>query len=476
MLAGFAVPTQRALIMLTVVMLAIVFKRQLRPLSGLSLAMIAVLLFDPLSALSVGFWFSFLAVAVIAYCFTGRMKQGPVWAQWWKLQTVLALGLLPLSLFVFYQGSLIAPLANFILVPWVSFLVVPLILLASVISAVYQPLACLLFDLANHLLAIIWPLIEGLSGLSIATVSHTPGLLMLVLLMLGLMLLLAPAGMPARWMGLVLLIPVFFQSESEIKQGEFKVNLLDVGQGLAIFIQTRSHHLLFDTGPRFSDSFDTGEKVILPYFKALGIKSLDKLVVSHADNDHMGGAQAIIDNLIVREVVGQGVDKLVHPHKTACLQGQSWQYDAVKFEFIHPDAPDKYRHRNNTACVLKIESAHGHLLIASDIEARVEQHLVAAQSDKLASDVLLVPHHGSKTSSTHSFIKAVSPQLALVSSGFRNRFGHPKKEVVERYQLENIVILNTAQLGAIKLQFGTEQNGLEAESWRQQAGRYWNHW
>ncbi|MDH5471298.1 MAG: DNA internalization-related competence protein ComEC/Rec2 [Gammaproteobacteria bacterium] len=473
--AGFAIPTQRALIMLSVVMGGVFFKRQIRPASGLSLALIAVILFDPVSVLSVGFWFSFLAVAVIAYSFSGRISLPGILVQWGRLQWVLAVALLPLSLLAFQQGSIIAPVANFLLVPWVSFLVVPLVLMAALVTPVSLSLANGLFDLADGALSLVWPVIEYLSELPIASwQTSQPEGLPVILSLFGIILMLAPKGLPFRLLGLIMLIPVLGPNQNRIDQGDFELTLLDVGQGLSVYIQTHQHNLVFDAGARFSPGFDIGDKVVVPFLKAMGMSKLDRLVISHGDNDHIGGAESILRQITVHQLTGQDIEDLDHDTKNNCQQGDSWQWDGVEFEFLHPDLLSNHQRRNNKACVLRISSRAGSLLITSDIEKVAEQRLVRDFSMKLKSDVLIVPHHGSKTSSTDQFISSVAPRYALVSAGYRNRFKHPKQAIIERYHRNNLSLLNTADLGAIKIDFNYA-NGLSfPQSYRKQSGFYWN--
>jgi competence protein ComEC len=473
-LAGFAIPTQRALVMLLVVLGAVLAKRPLRPVNGLAAALLLVLLLDPLAVLSAGFWFSFLAVAAIAWSLSGRLGRPGLLQQWGRLQWSIALMLLPLSLLLFQQTSLVAPLANLILVPWVSFLVVPPVLLSLLFIQLYPPLAGLLLQLADASLSLIWPLIRMLGDLPLASwqqASASPGLLLLA--MLGVLVLLAPRGVPQRWLGAVLLLPALLASPERPASGAFSMSLLDVGQGLSVYVETRHHRLLFDTGARFSERFDLGERVIVPFLQSRGVRYLDTLLVSHGDNDHKGGARSILQQIHVGQLLGQDIDDLPHTNKQPCAAGQHWRWDGVDFRLLHPDGP--YKARNNHACVLHISNAAHSLLIAADIEAEVEARLLHSRPEALAADVLIVPHHGSKTSSTPAWIDAVAPGFALVSAGYRNRFGHPAAPVVARYRQRQIRLLNTADSGAISLDFAARPAPLRPRAWRYQARRYWHY-
>lgn len=473
-LAGFAIPTQRAMIMLFVVLGGILLSRNIRPANSLSMALIAVLIIDPLSVLSVGFWFSFLAVAVIAYGFAGRITRGLIIAQWWRLQWIIALALFPASLFLFQQASMIAPLANLILVPWVSFLVVPFVLLGLLIYSISPELSYYLFNLANEMLSLIWPVLSYLDDLPLSSWQHTsPSWLHLSLACVGIGLLLAPKGFPLRLLGILLLLPVVLVRAESLEPGDMKMTLLDVGQGLAVFVKTQQHALLFDTGAKFSERFDVGERVILPFLISQSVNRLDKLIISHGDNDHIGGAQSVIDGVDVEQVVGQDIQNLNHQNKNKCIAGHVWHWDGIEFEFLHPD--QAYDRRNNRGCVLMIRHKAGRVLIAADVEKKVEKRLVSEYGDQLKADVLIVPHHGSKTSSTVPFIERVQPKYALVSAGYMSRFKHPADLVVERYQKIGAKVINTAGKGAIRFEF-SQLSGLSSPYfYRDEQRHYWNH-
>ncbi len=480
LLAGFAIPTQRAMLMLLVVLGGVLLKRQIQPGNSLSLALMVILMIDPASILSPGFWLSFLAVAVIAYSFFGRLhKSDSNWMaiilQWGRLQWVIALALFPISLFLFQQTSIIAPLANLILVPWVSFLVVPFVLLGLVFSIFLPVLGDVVFILADASLSLIWPIVEYLGKLPIASWHQpSPPFVFVILALAGVALLLAPKGFPVRWSGIFMLLPALFYKPVLPEADEFRLVLLDVGQGLSVFVQTRQHSLLFDTGPKFSDTFDTGDRVVMPFLKSQSIDSLDKLIISNGDNDHIGGAKSILAQIQVDELLGQDVDGLAHDKKSLCQQGQNWQWDGVNFKILHPDKD--YKKPNNRSCVLKVSNAGGSLIIAADIEKKVERRLVNNAAAELNADILIVPHHGSKTSSTESFISAVSPDYALVAAGYKNRFKHPRPDIVERYKNVGVKIINTAESGAISITVNSDYGISVPRLWRVERGLYWNHY
>lgn len=518
MLAGFAIPTQRALIMVAVVMGSILLDRTSIPSRAIALALLLILLLDPLSVLSVGFWLSFFAVAAIMYGMTGRIGSKPsgvassglkssgfkkegfgqVWTQWGKIQWLVLIALLPLSLLFFQRVSILSPIANLVAVPWISFLVVPLIFLAVLMMGVQASLAGWLLLLIDSLLNGLWWFLEKLADLPFALwVQPSPPIWMVVSGLIGVVVLLAPRGFPSRWLGGVLLLPLFFNKPISPDYGEVWFTLLDVGQGLAAVVQTRSHTLVYDTGPRFSENFDTGSAVIIPFLNQNGIQKIDRLVVSHGDNDHIGGVHSILSKMQVTDVYTSVPDKLAKktPKTIArvktrqCDDTQSWEWDGVVFRILHPPVHSGTGHSSNVSfqnsfkgpfqgndgsCVLHVEAPGGSVLLTGDIHTKSEQHLIKHYSEQLSASILVVPHHGSKTSSSDDFIRAVHPQYALFPSGYRNRFRHPAKMVTDRYQKQGIQMLDSASHGAIHFQIKSGKSLLPPETYRQIGRHYWN--
>ena len=473
-LAGFSIPTQRALIMVVVFMLAIISQRSRRPSDGLLLALLLVLLIDPLAVMDAGFWLSFAAVAIILLGMSGRLKQQGLWWKWGRVHVLIAIALLPLTLLLFQKASMISPIANFIAVPIVSLLVVPLVLLAVLLLPIASALANGMLQLADYCLQLLWPLLNWLAGLP--GVQIYQGLVnewMIIPVCIGVVWLLAPQGWPARWLGAVWLAIVFLVPLPRPQHGEAYFSLLDVGQGLAAVVRTRNRTLVFDSGPKFSDSFDTGEAVVLPYLLNSGVKRVDTLIVSHGDNDHIGGVESLMQYLPVTKLLTSSMDKLVGNDVLPCQKGQRWQWDGVAFEMLHPGSGVGVD-ENNSSCVLKVSSQGGSVLLTGDIERRAEQQLLAANKSELAADVLVVPHHGSKTSSTPGFVAAVSPQWALFPVGHANRFRLPRAEVVERYINNGANILLTGQQGGIEMVLGSSEISAP-KSYRYENSRYWTY-
>lgn len=473
-LAGLSIPTQRALIMLMVAMLGIILQRHTRPFHTLALVLFAVMLFDPFAVLSAGFWLSFMAVILIIYALSGRLSQSNYWQTAIKINALTAVGLAPLLLFFFQQISVISPLANFIVVPIISLLVVPLLLLAVLLMCgQLEWLAGFVFKLVGWILQGVWWLLSYLSELPISVFSNAQCSLFALLTSIAAVLVLwAPRGIPGRYLGFIMLLPVIFVPSEQLKQGELKLSLLDVGQGLAVVVQTAKHSLIYDTGAKFSNRYDMGKAVILPFLTGEGINLIDRMVISHGDNDHIGGAQTVLQNTVVKSVYTSVPEQLRQHQPIFCQIGQQWQWDSVEFKILSPGS-DSQVSENDQSCVLKITTPTGSVLLTGDIEKTSEQRLVNMNKDELAANILIAPHHGSKTSSSAAFLKQVDPDWILIPAGYKNRFGFPHEIVLTRYRTLKIPWLNLADSGAICVYFKTE--GISIYEQRKLSGRYWNY-
>ncbi len=471
-LAGFSVPTQRAMIMLAIAMTAIVLQRNNRPFNTLAIALFVILLFDPLAVLSAGFWLSFLAVALIIYVIAGRLASPGYLESVIKINWATSVGLSPLLLFFFQQVSLISPLANLMAVPIISLLVVPLSLIA-IIVLFFSPLLAkaLFFPVENILQGLCW-LLTQLANIPMATVTHpTPSVWALVFAVPGILILLAPRGLPGRWLGLVLFLPLVFTNKPQPEAGELSMTLLDVGQGLSAVVQTAHHVLVFDTGAKFSSDSDMGLTVLLPFLHNQDVSQIDDLIVSHGDNDHIGGAESLMLGIPTEKVMTSVPQQLTAYSPIACNGGQSWNWDQVEFTILSPPSA-AFTLENDNSCVLKIQSKHLTVLLTGDIEAEAESWLVASYGDKLKADVLIAPHHGSKTSSTISFLQSVQPKYVLIPAGYRNQFGHPHKEVLSRYENIKTKWFNTSDSGSISVTM--KENFWNVRTLRETESRYWN--
>lgn len=474
LLAGFSIPTQRSLVMVTLLMLGFLSKRIISGWRSYCLALGLILIWDPLSTLTVGFWLSFGAVGVILYGMGGRLKPGGLWWKWGRAQWVVFLGLIPISLAAFQQMSLVAPLANIIAIPWVSVLVVPLSLVGSFCTICSIPMGEVIIKAAEQLLTWLWPFLEWLSHVPRATwmnAEATP--LTLGLAFVGILLLLAPRGFPGKSIGIFWLLPLFLIQSPIIPTGAARLTVLDVGQGLSTVIETRNHTLVFDTGPKLNTHFDTGDRVVVPFLATRGRSHIDTLIISHGDNDHMGGAQSILKQLKVSEILTSEPQLFPDQSPKACWVGQQWQWDDVHFEIIHPDSTHTKK-RNDHSCVLRVQAGKQSVLITGDIEAKSEKKIILREREKIKSNILIVPHHGSQTSSCPEFIQAVSPSYAIIPVGYKNQYGHPKQNIVERYQQANIKLLNTINDGAITFLLQNTEILSEPERYRMDNRKYWS--
>ena len=471
-LAGFAIPTQRALIMLSVLMFSILLRRHVLTLNIFALAILLVLLIDPLAVLSVGFYLSFLAVFFIVYALSGRLGRQNRVVSSVKIQGVVALGLLPVVLFFFQSVSIISPVANMVAVPVVSFIVVPFSLLAVALLQFVPDLAALLLQLVDSVFQALWQLLTLLAQLPAANIIRPqPVLWQIIIAMLGVFLLLAPRGVPARYLGVIFILPLFLVNSEKPNVGDVTMTLLDVGQGLSVVVQTAEHALVFDTGARFSDKFDMGRNVVVPFLHQQNITALDKLIISHADNDHIGGAKAVLGSISTRQILTSVPEKFNTYNAIQCTAGQSWRWNQVDFYILSPPA-QTFRDENDNSCVLKIVTKQGSMLLTGDIEAIAEDYLIKHMPGKLQADVLIAPHHGSKTSSTQAFLEKVNFSLILIPADAPNRFLFPHKEVLMRYKQMGAKYFVTGRTGTITVRFADGK--IDIDTYREQHSHYWN--
>jgi competence protein ComEC len=459
LLAGFQVPAQRTLYMLTVAAIGLWLGRPGSASAVWLWALVVVLAWDPWAMLAPGFWLSFSAVGLLLYTGVGRIGAGSTLGAAARAQWAITLGLVPLMLMLFQQVSLVSPVANAVAIPVVTFIVVPLTLASLVLPW------DLLLIAAHQVFAWLALLLEHLSAMPAAVwQQHAPPLWAVVAATAGVLWLLAPRGVPGRLLGIAWLLPLFLILPLLPPPGTFRVTVLDVGQGLAVLVQTHAHALLYDTGPRFTEVADAGDRIIVPMLRATGITHLDGLIVSHQDSDHSGGALSLLqtvpvawlasslpaDNAIVRARAERGEAAL------RCGAGQRWRWDGVDFALLHPVEANYANPKlkaNDLSCVVRVSNASGSALLTGDIEARTEADLVRRDGGSLRADLLIVPHHGSRTSSTPAFIAAVTPAVAVFTPGYRNRFAHPRPEIVARYADAGVRTYRTDYEGALTFAF-----------------------
>ncbi len=497
--SGWGVPSQRTVLMLaTVGLLRLSGKQWPWPHVWL-LACAVVVAMDPWALLQAGFWLSFVAVGVLfatdsgavpasttidvgarTAAAPGRPKQG--WTPsggsaaqamasvgaMFREQWVITLALTPLTLLLFGQVSVVGLVANALAIPWVTLVVTPLAMLGALVTPLWDVAAVAIAALAWYL--------QLLAALPFALVSVAQAPLWAGAAgLVGGLLLAMQLPWSLRLMGLPLLLPVLLWQAPRPLAGQFELLAADIGQGNAVIVRTASHALVYDAGPRFSRDSDAGHRVLVPLLRALDLP-LDKLVLSHRDSDHVGGALAVLAMQAQAELLSSIEDEheLQRVRKaTRCVAGQRWRWDGVDFEVLHPRAADYAvpNKSNAMSCTLRISNGRQSALLAGDIEQAQEARLVA-EGALLPVDVLLVPHHGSKTSSSAAFLDAVQPQIALVQAGYRNRFGHPAEPVLQRYAERHIRVLDSPHCGAATWQSAQPH---DVKCQRTQGLRYWHH-
>ena len=467
--AGFALPTVRTVLMVAMVVLARLWRRPMGVADSLALAAIALLLADPLSALTPGFWLSFAGVAWLVWCLP-RVGRQPVVGGFLAAQWVATLGLLPLTVVLFGQASLAGPLANLVAIPWWSLVVVPLALVGTGLEALQPVWAGAAWRLAAACFDLSWPLFEWLAD-GRASLWWLPEArwFALPLALLATFWLLLPRGVPGKPLAALLLLPLLWPDRGLPRDGGFELVMLDVGQGTAVLVRTARHAVLYDAGPALPDGFDAGDRVVVPALHALGVRRLDAVVVSHGDADHAGG-YASLRRRFPDGPVFAARDAWIDG-AAPCLAGSRWRLDGVEFRFLHPDLHFPSM-GNESSCVLRIESAHGSALLAGDVGAVVERMLVHDHPGALASDVVLVAHHGSGGSSDPALVAATAPRVALVSAGHGNRFGHPQPGVLQRWEAAGAQVPVSAREGAVRVRLG--EGGLEVGGRRREQPRLWD--
>lgn len=482
-IAGLNVPTIRTLLMLAAIQLALLWQRNLRGRDTLLIALVFVLLYDPLASYDMGFWLSFGAVAMLIFCFSGRiaLPKESVSQQLYtnhlgvfiKSQWVMFIGLLiPLTLLV-HTSSLLAPPANFIAIPVITFFVVPCLILSALCHFIFSGaehffLACAEWAMAWVHEWLNYLLVAGNGKLNpVITLNNSA----IVLATVSVFLILLPRGLGNKWLGGIGLILAFVIPLKKLP--ELQMLTFDVGQGTAVFIRTPNHQLLYDTGPIYTENFDAGSGIIVPYLQAQGLRHLDKIIVSHNDQDHSGGLAGVLAATSADQLWLGEPDKYHRqandPPVENCHAQSPWQWDGVTFRFITwPIAANAKA--NNHSCVLLVEYNGHKILLTGDIEKETEQKLLE-QNSIMPVDILLAPHHGSHTSSTQAFVAQTHPHYVIYSAGYHNQHGHPHQDVQDRYIEIGSLPLNTAYAGALEFMWDGDQNQLI--QYRLAAKRYW---
>ena len=479
MLAGFSIPTQRALIFVLLFNVSYLFSRKVSVFYVFLIALVIVVLIDPFAFYQRGFWLSFLAVLILFYCFSGRIKNTGFAKGLLKTQCVLFVGLCLPLLFLELPVSITSPVANMVAVPMVSLLIVPGLLVFFLLDIFSEFVANQLIYLLDFLVSLLSAFLAVFSkstfelSLPVSTVNVLVGVL-------GLALVLSPSILKLRLLGAtlcgILLITALFPKQSE-KDDVFKLVALDVGQGLSLFMTANRQTLLYDTGARYSSGYDMGKLVITPYLKSLGLSTIEHLVVSHTDIDHIGGLNTILKSFDVSQlyIPEDVIDQYSSSHRTAvCDAGRQWSMGNADFEILWPESnlSQSNYNDNNRSCVILVRYQGYTILLTGDIEKEVE--LLLLQSGRIPDnvDVLIAAHHGSNSSSTTRFVEAVRPDHVIFSAGFKNRYKHPASKVVNRFKFVDSQIWNTAIHGAVSVEIG-KNGALLVSGSRQTAPKPW---
>lgn len=490
LLAGFGVPAQRTLYMLCAVAVAILLRRPMLISQVLSVAVLVVLLFDPMAIFAIGFWLSFGTVAVlifIGFSFwfaphkTWREKLRNIVFLFFRTQIAASLVTLPVLLLVFQCFPLASPISNAVAIPLVSFLITPCILLATFFVFVLPPIFVFLTSMAHFLIGCLYDFLQWCARIPVFENALTMPLAWMVLL--GVFLCCMPRGFWGKRMGIFLILPVFFYSPERPAKNTAWVDFLDVGQGLAAVVRTQNHNLLFDAGPRYSKHANAADRVIVPFLRAKNLKQWDSVVLSHNDLDHVGGFADLKKSVLIQNVITSDT----------CPKSKKWLWDGVEFWLfsanlqqstvndkffsnVEKKLPSTVENRtsssNENACLLKITAGQKSLLFTADIPSSVERELVDFYSNQLQSDVLQVAHHGSRFSSSEYFLNAVSPKAAIVSAGYLNRYAHPSKTVLQRLKQREIALYRTDLEGQIHVVLDKD---VTIVALRKKDGRLWQH-
>jgi competence protein ComEC len=478
--AGWGVPAQRTVLMIAVVVvvrsLGLLWPQSL----VLLLAAVGVTLLDPWALLQPGFWLSFVAVGLLITSDPVRGSErveAPTWSgrvlstlrAGLRTQWLATIGLAPLSLVFFQQLSLVGFFANLVSIPVVTLLITPLSLLGIWIPGLWAVAAAGVQVLSQGL-----AMLAGVPWAQWTTPAAPPWAALAGLV--GGALLVMPLPWRLRALGLPCLLPLLLPPVPVPDVGRFEAVALDVGQGTAVLVRTHAHLLVYDTGPLYSAESDAGQRVLLPVLRARGERRVDLLMLSHRDSDHVGGALSLLAQLPVAAISSSlspshPIRRHHAPHRP-CLAGDRWSWDGVQFEVLHPDAGtyQASARPNAVSCVLRVSGVQGSLLLSGDIERAQELSLVDRLGPRLHSDVLLVPHHGSKTSSTTNFLGAVAPRVAVVQAGYRSRFGHPAPVILGRYSALGTTVYRSDTCGAWTWR---ADGGMQCQ--REVAARYWHH-
>ncbi len=476
--SGFAVPSQRAALMLAFAALALLSRRRPQPLRIVAMVALIVFILEPTSLLLPGFGLSFTAVMVLlwfARSYTPSFK-GSRLMQLLAMQVALLFGLMPLTATIFQRVALVAPVVNLIVVPVFSFITVPMVLASMALRPLSEMASVAFLKVAAGSANGVETVIGFFASLPfadtrVAGIAGFGGTIWIFVLLPALWVLL-PRGWPGRWIAILAAVALLLHKPATPSPGCVDMNVLDVGQGLSVLLRSAQQTLLFDTGASYRIGGDAAQQVVLPFMRYLGSNRLDLLVVSHADDDHAGGASSLLRHLDVGQIYAGEYLADISRNVIACGNGQTWTADGVEFQFLHPGRGATLN-GNDASCVLAVSTGEYRLLLTGDIEATAERELLARWPFE-SVNVVLIPHHGSLTSSSPALINRLRPELAIASTGFDNRWGLPKERVRKRWEGAGAVVLDTASSGAISLRMCAGDGITRLQSERSQQRRFWH--
>ena len=473
-LAGFALPTQRALVMLAVVTLAAISARLFNSSRVLALALIVVLLYDPLAPLSAGFWLSFGAVAVLVYLLAGRHRSKTSHLQQGiNIQFALSLALLPGTLWFFQSATLVSPLANLIAIPWVSFLVVPFTLLGAGCSMFSDTLASICLQLAATNMDWLWAILDYLSQWQwLQFKLPAPPVWAFGFALPGLALLLAPRGVPGRWLVVPLCLPLISFPHHAPIPGTAWFTLLDVGDGLAAVVRTSENVLIYDTGPRLGVSFDAAQAALIPFLRQQGVRHIETLILSQPNAHHVGGVRSLRQAFPIDQILSGAPEQLALRDVKVCQAGKHWTWSGVDVHILHPPATGYWRDGDDS-CVVLVKAGTQSMLFTGDLENSGVQALLPELARHSPIDILVAPQHGWRAMPNSDLLATARPKFVLFSTSYENRYGYPKPETTAQYASQGAIVLNTAHSGAIRFELGSLDE-LVPQEHRRQSRRYWH--
>ena len=479
--SGFAVPARRATLMLLVATVILLARREVSTARVLSAAVVVIILSDPIATTEPGFKLSFAAVAILLWFakqrqFVPARRCQRIFFALRSLilvQVLLLVGLLPLTVSIFGRVSIVAPLINLLAVPLFSFITVPFVLLSLALPDFLEPLAVAALRVAAMSIGWLEQIIHMAANLPLSSISIAglESVAFLFLMLPGVWTVLPP-GWPARhvaWLGAVALL--LWRPESP-PTGCIDIRALDVGQGMSFVLQTHDRTLVYDTGPAWRGGGNAADRILVPYLRYRGISRVDRLIVSHADLDHSGGVLALIASVEVGDILAGEALPWLPRFIGPCNEGANWNWNGVQFSILHP-AASAMMEGNAASCVLLVETGNYKALLSGDIESETEAQLVRKRVLPEV-DIATVPHHGSRTSSIGPFVRALTPEYALVSAGHGNRWDFPKPDVVARWRAAGAKVLNTAESGSISVRLCAENGVSEPMEWRNQTRRIWH--